>query len=208
MKMPKEVSEYLLANKTKHSSFLVMDVYDQFGLSLTAKQVSRHLCYKGAGVTKKSDTYMEVPSELADKYDHHYIVQRKGTWMIRAKQGNTSSYTCTLLSKALLEHRYGITISPQAMVLHINDDVSDMSEDNIIAIPRGVYNRARKLPIYDTSIPDMRRLLLTVAWSEHLLFLSLKHEESERDDVRSKIAGQIQSDITLYDISQRPLRIS
>ena len=208
MRMPREVSEYLLANKTKHSSSLVMDVYELFGLSVTAKQVSKHLCYKGAGVTKKSNTYMEVPNELADKYDHHYIVQRKGVWMIRAKQGNTSSYTCTLLSKALLEHRYGITISPQAMVLHINDDVSDMGEDNIIAIPRGVYNRARKLAMYDTSPPDMRRLLLTVAWSEHLLFLTLKQEESERDDVRSKTAGQIQSDFTLYSISQCPLRIS
>lgn len=208
MRIPKEVSEYLLTNKTKHSSLLVMDVYDRFGLSLTAKQVIKHLCYKGAGVTKKGTTYMEVPIELASKYDHHYIVKRKGVWMIRSKQGNTSGYTGILLSKALLEYRYGITISPQAMVLHINGDVSDMSDENIIAIPRGVYNRARKLAMYDTSIPDMRRLLLTVAWSEHLLFLTLKHKESERDDVRSKIAGQIQSDITLYDISQCPLRVS
>ena len=153
---------------------------------------------------------MEIPDEIKDEYPNHYIVLRNGVWMIRAKRGYINSYTCSLLSKALLEKRYGITISPRVMVIHINGDTSDMSDDNIVAVPRSVYNRATKRADVDfhTSSNERKRLVLALAWSEHLNHLSKQSLETDRDDVRSKTAGQIQSDATLYSISQRPLRIS
>ena len=209
MRIPKHVSKYLLENKTKPNSELVVDLYEKFGLSVSAQTISKHLCYKGAKVSKRSETFMEIPDEIKDEYPNHYIVLRKGVWVIRAKRGNLSNYTCTLLSKALLEKRYGITISPRAMVIHINGDTSDMSDDNIVAVPHSVYNRATKRADVDfhTSSNERKRLVLALAWSEHLNHLSKQSLETNRDDVRSKTAGQIQSDATLYSISQRPLRI-
>lgn len=207
MRIPTPVSNYLLANKIKHSRVLSMDVYDLFGISLTPKQIVKHLCYKGAAISKRGDTYTDVPKELTDKFKHHYVVQRRGVWMIRAKQANQTQYTGVLLSKALLEYRHGITISPQVTVLHLNDDVSDMSDRNIVAVPRGVYNRAVHSQEYRTGGLDLRRVIITVAWSEHLLYLTCKYKESERADVRSKIARQIQSDINLYNISGCAIRV-
>ena len=209
MRIPKHVSKYLLDNKTKPNSELVVDLYEKFGLSVSAQTISKHLCYKGAKVSKRSDTFSEVPDEIKEDYPNHYIVLRKGVWVIRAKRGNISSYTCTLLSKALLEKRYGITISPRAMVIHINGDTSDMSDDNIVAVPHSVYNRATRRADTDfhTASNERKRLVLALAWSEHLNHLSKQSLESNRDDVRSKTTRQIRSDATLYSISQRALRI-
>ena len=209
MRIPKHVTKYLLDNKTKPNSELVVDLYEKFGLSVSAQAISKHLCYKGAKVSKRSETFSEVPDEIKDDYPNHYIVFRKGVWVIRAKRGYINSYTCILLSKALLEKRYGITISPRAMVIHINCDASDMSDDNIVAVPHSVYNRATKRDDIDfhTSSDERKRLVLALAWSEHLNYLSKQSLESNRDDVRSKTTRQIQSDATLYNISRRPLRI-
>ena len=209
MRIPKHVSKYLLENKTKPNSELVVDLYEKFGLSVSAQTISKHLCYKGAKVSKRSETFSEIPDEIKDEYPNHYTVLRKGVWVIRAKRGNLSNYTCTLLSKALLEKRYGITISPRAMVIHINGDTSDMSDDNIVAVPHSVYNRATKRADTDfhTSSNERKRLVLALAWSEHLNHLSKQSLETNRDDVRSKTTRQIRSDATLYSISQRPLRI-
>ena len=202
MRIPNHVSKYLLDNKTKPNSELVVDLYEKFGLSVSAQTISKHLCYKGAKVSKRSETFSEVPDEIKDDYPNHYIVFRKGVWVIRSKRGNLNNYTSILLSKALLEKRYGITISPRAMVIHISDD-------NIVAVPHSVYNRATKRADTDfhTSSNERKRLVLALAWSEHLNHLSKQSLESNRDDVRSKTARQIQSDATLYNISQRPLRI-
>lgn len=210
MRIPPNVSQYLLEHKTKPNSELVIDLYEKFGLSVSAQTISKHLCYKGAKVSKRSETFMEIPDEIKDEYPNHYIVLRNGVWVIRAKRGNVSGYTCTLLSKALLEKRYGITISPRTMVIHINGDTSDMSDDNIVAVPHSVYNRATKRADnnFAEASADRRRLLIALAWSEHLNYLSQQILETNRDDVRSKTAGQIQSDAALYSISQRPLRIS
>ena len=209
MRIPNHVSKYLLDNKTKPNSELVVDLYEKFGLSVSAQTISKHLCYKGAKVSKRSETFSEVPDEIKGDYPNHYIVFRKGVWVIRSKRGNLNSYTCILLSKALLEKRYGITISPRTMVIHINGDTSDMSDDNIVAVPHSVYNRATKRADTDfhTSSNERKRLVLALAWSEHLNHLSKQSLESNRDDVRSKTARQIQSDATLYNISRRPLRI-
>ena len=186
MRIPKHVSKYLLDNKTKPNSELVVDLYEKFGLSVSAQAISKHLCYKGAKVSKRSETFSEVPDEIKDDYPNHYIVFRKGVWVIRAKRGYINSYTCILLSKALLEKRYGITISPRAMVIHINCDASDMSDDNIVAVPHSVYNRATKRDDIDlrATADERSRRVWVIAWSKHMNYVTNLYFVTNGGDVR------------------------
>ena len=95
MRIPKHVTKYLLDNKTKPNSELVVDLYEKFGLSVSAQTISKHLCYKGAKVSKRSETFSEVPDEIKDDYPNHYIVFRRGVWL------NLPRLTC----KSMLQHR-------------------------------------------------------------------------------------------------------
>ncbi len=208
MRIPTRVSEFLIQHKRMNRDELSAKVAHTFGLNISPRKITHHLTYKGENISVRGDTYMDVPTEIVDLYPEYYCVIKKGVWVLRSLHGTENYGTSKLLSKALLEARHGITFNRHDSVIHLNNDISDMSDGNIIAVPKSVYSRCRnnKVDFFSADV-DSKKLMLALAWSNHLLSLTNKLRKETRDDIRSEITRQIQSDSYIYSLFQSATRI-